>query len=54
MDLVIENLGLVDRFSARDHHLLREQGFYEGILDHATVKIEFKKVEKYINDIKRL
>lgn len=26
-----------------------EQGFYEGILDPATGKIELKKVEKYIN-----
>lgn len=53
VDTGIEDLGLADRFSARDHHL-HEQGFYEGILDPAAVKIELKKVERYINDIKRL
>jgi len=49
VDRRIEDLGLADRFSARDYHL-HEQGFYEGILDPATVKIELKKVERYIKD----
>ncbi|MDI6886521.1 MAG: DUF5618 family protein [archaeon] len=53
VDPIIADLGLVDRFSARDHHL-HEQGFYEGILDPATVKTELKKVEMYINDIRNL
>jgi hypothetical protein len=52
-DPVIAILGLMDRFSARDHHL-HEQGVYEGILDFTTVKIELKKVERYINDVKSL
>jgi len=50
---IIEKLGLLDRFSARDHHL-HEQGFYEGILSLSTIKIELKKVRKYIEDIKSL
>ncbi|KPV64983.1 MAG: Archaeal PaREP1/PaREP8 family protein [Candidatus Bathyarchaeota archaeon BA1] len=50
---VVEKLGLLDRFSARDHHL-HELGFYEGILSPATIKIELKKVRKYIEDIKSL
>ena len=53
VDPVVANLGLMDRFSARDHHL-HEQGFYEGILDLTTVKIELKKVERYVNDVKSL
>jgi hypothetical protein len=53
IDPGIEDLGLADRFSARDHPL-HEQGFYEGILDPPMVKIELKKVERYINDVKGL
>jgi hypothetical protein len=31
------------------------RGFYKGILDFTTVKIELKKVERwYINDVKSL
>lgn len=53
VDPGIEDLGRADRFSARDHHL-HEQGFYEGIRDPTMVKIELKKVERYINDVKGL
>jgi hypothetical protein len=50
VDPEIEDFWLTDRFSARDHHF-HEQGFYEGILDPAMVKIKLKKVERYIDDI---
>jgi hypothetical protein len=52
-DATVEDLGLFDRFSARDHHL-HEQGFYEGIVDVTTLERELKKVSKYIQDIKGL
>jgi len=52
-DVLVEKLGLLDRFSARDHHL-HEQGFYEGIIDYDTLKTEFGKVKRFIEDIKSL
>jgi len=52
-DASVEKMGLLDRFSARDHHL-HEQGFYEGIIDRDTLKTELEKVKRFIEDIKSL
>jgi len=52
-DFKVRELGLRDRFAARDYHL-HQLGFYEGLIDENLMKIELEKVRKYIEDIEKL
>jgi len=52
-DLKVRDLGLRDRFAARDYHL-HQLGFCEGLIDENLMKIELEKVRKYIEDIEKL
>jgi len=49
----IEKLGFRDRYGARDRYL-HQMTFYEGIIDPEMLKREVKKVEKYIEEVKKL
>jgi len=49
----VEKLGFRDRYGARDRYLY-QMTFYEGIIDPEMLKREIKKVEKYIEEVKRL
>ncbi|RLF22206.1 MAG: hypothetical protein DRN15_01615 [Thermoprotei archaeon] len=49
----IERLGIADRYMAR-YKVLHGETFYEGIIDIEQLKVEFKKVKKYIEDIEKL
>jgi len=52
-DLKVRELGLRDRFAARDYYL-HQLGFYKGLIDENLMKIELEKVRKYIEDIEKL
>ena len=52
-DELIREKGLVDRFSARDHHL-HEQCFYEGYCEPDLLEENIEKVKRYIEDIEEL
>lgn len=49
----IERYGFRDRYAARERYL-HELTFYEGIIDIDLLKIEVKKVRKYIEDVENL
>ena len=49
----VRELGIYDRYGARGYHL-HASGFYEGWLEVNDVRIELDKVERYLEDIKRL
>lgn len=48
----IENLGLRDRYGARERYL-HQMTFYNGIIDEEMLKKEIRKVKKYIEDIEK-
>jgi len=49
----VERLGLRDRYGARERYL-RQMTFYDGIIDLEMLKIEAKKVRRYVSDVERL
>jgi hypothetical protein len=53
LDPKIEELGLRDRYGARERYL-HEMTFYDGIVDVDMLKREVGKVRKYITDVEKL
>ena len=49
----IEQLGILDRYMAR-YRVLHGETFYEGIIDIEQLDVEFKKVNKYLQDIEKI
>ena len=46
----MENLGLRDRYAARERNL-HELVFYEGIIDIDEIRRELGKVKRYVSDV---
>ena len=49
----VEKMGLRDRYGARERYL-HEMTFYNGIIDPEMLKVEVKKVRRYLDDVREL
>jgi hypothetical protein len=52
-DKQVESMAIVDRFMARDD-ALHMRGFYNGDIDPEEVRLNFAKVEQFIEDIEKV